>query len=167
MNEKFDKLAEVAYRIEKTVNNAALRWRDVTETALRFRPSSEAWSAKEIIGHLIDSASNNHQRFVRLQLTELLTFPDYGQDNSRWISIQKYQDRAWSSLMDLWRHFNYHLAHVMRTANPACMPHLWQVDAKTSVTLFDMMTDYQRHLEVHLDQISATLDAFKEDSRKK
>ena len=162
MNLKMDKLDEVAIRIGQAVDSALERWCDVPEETLRFRPSAQAWSIKEIIGHLIDSASNNHQRFVRLQLTRRLIFPDYGQDNIHWVKIQHYQDRPWTQLLELWRHFNKQLAYIMRSVDPTCLSHVWQVDPETSYTLFDLMTDYLRHMEDHLDQISFTLDAFKE-----
>ena len=90
MIEKMDKLVQVADSIEQKVNAAVEHWRDLPDQKLRFRPSENDWSIKEITGHLIDSASNNHQRFVRLQLLELLTFPDYGQDNIHWVRIQNY-----------------------------------------------------------------------------
>ena len=98
MNEKTDKWVEVANEIDDSVNDACKRWRKVPEAALRFRPSDEAWSAKEIIGHLIDSASNNHQRFVRLQVADGLVLPDYSQDNDAWVLIQGYQDSPWDDL---------------------------------------------------------------------
>jgi len=161
MKEKMDKLVQVANSIEQGVNAAVERWRNIPEQTLRFRPSEDAWSIKEIIGHLIDSAANNHQRFVRLQLVEQLTFPDYGQDNIHWVRIQNYRDRKWEELLGLWRHFNIQLAYIIRSVDPACLSHVWQLDAKTRVTLFDLMTDYLRHLEDHLDQIADTLDAFK------
>ena len=166
MHQKMDKLVEVAGRLEQAVDSAFKRWRDLPEKTLRFRPSAEAWSIKEIIGHLIDSASNNHQRFVRLQISERLTFPDYSQDNIHWVKIQKYQDRAFTELMGLWRHFNNQLAHIMRTINPACLSNVWQMDAKTSVSLFEMMTDYLRHLDDHLIQISDTMNASKDAGEK-
>jgi hypothetical protein len=75
MNQKMHQMVEVASQIEKTVSAVVERWRDLPEPTLRFRVSADAWSIKEIIGHLIDSASNNHQRFVRLQLTEASPFP--------------------------------------------------------------------------------------------
>lgn len=155
-----DKLVEVANDIDNIVDHAGERWAEVPEAALRFRPSDEDWSAKEIIGHLIDSASNNHQRFIRLQLTERLTFPDYGQDNSHWVRIQKYQSRSWTDLLDLWRHFNHHLAHVVRSVDPDSLSHVWQVEANIRVTLFDLMTDYVQHLKNHIVQITDTLAAF-------
>ena len=162
MNQKMDKLAEVASQIEQAVSVRVERWRNLPEPTLKSRVSEDAWSIKEIIGHLIDSASNNHQRFVRLQLTENLAFPDYGQDNIHWVRIQDYQDRSWSELLDLWRLFNIQLAHIIRSVDSSCLSHVWQVDPKTSVTLFDLMTDYFRHLEDHLNQIGDTLNAFNE-----
>jgi hypothetical protein len=162
MDQKMNTLVEVANQLGQSVNTAIERWRDLPEPALRFRPSTDDWSAKEIIGHLIDSASNNHQRWVRLQLTERLTFPNYGQDNIHWVRIQNYQDRSWPELLDLWRHFNNQLAHIMRSVDASCLSHVWQANSKTRYTLFDLMTDYLRHLEDHLDQIGNTLSAFKE-----
>ena len=162
MKDKIHKLVQVADSIEQGVNAAVERWCDISEQTLRFRPSEDAWSIKEIIGHLIDSAANNHQRFVRLQLVEQLTFPDYGQDNIHWVRIQNYQDRQWEELLDLWRHFNIQMAYIIRSVDPACLSHVWQLEAKTRVTLFDLMVDYLRHLEDHLDQITGTLEAFEE-----
>ena len=161
MNQRVDDLKKFADKIEQQVNSAADQWRALTDPDLTFRPSGDAWSIKEIIGHLIDSASNNHQRFVRLQLVEELTFPDYGQDNIHWVRIQNYQNRAWEELLGLWRHYNLQLADIIRSVEPSCLNHFWQLDAEKRVTLFDLMTDYLRHLEDHLDQINDTLAAAK------
>ena len=75
--------------------------RTIHEDKASVKLSADKWSLKEMVGHLIDSASNNHQRFVRLQLTDQLTFPDYGQNNIHWVGIQKYQERSWTALLDL------------------------------------------------------------------
>jgi hypothetical protein len=160
MNRRIDELNKVADNIEQLVDSTMDRWRALSEEILTFRPSEDAWSIKEIIGHLIDSASNNHQRFVRLQLVDQLTFPDYGQDNIHWVSIQKYQDRKWEELLGLWRHYNIQLAHIIRSVEPSCLRHVWELDEETNVTLFDLMNDYLRHLENHLHQISDTFEAF-------
>ncbi|MEJ2220483.1 MAG: DinB family protein [Desulfobacterales bacterium] len=162
MKKQMNKLVEVADSIELELFAAVERLRDIPEQSLRFRPSEDAWSIKEIIGHLIDSAANNHQRFVRLQLVEELTFPDYGQDNIHWVRIQNYQNRAWEKLLGLWRHYNLQLADIIRSVDPSCLNHFWQLEAGKKVTLFDLMVDYLRHLEDHLDQINDTLAASKE-----
>ena len=162
MKKQMNKLVEVADSIELELFAAVERLRDIPEQSLRFRPSEDAWSIKEIIGHLIDSAANNHQRFVRLQLVEELTFPDYGQDNIHWVRIQNYQNRAWEDLLGLWRHYNLQLADIIRSVDPSSLNHFWQLEAEKKVTLFDLMVDYLRHLEDHLDQIHDTLAASKE-----
>jgi hypothetical protein len=161
MNRRIDELNRVANTIEQHIRAAVARWYDLQDKALSFRPSENDWSTKEIIGHLIDSASNNHQRFVRLQLTDRLNFPDYGQDNIHWVRIQNYQHHPWHDLLGLWRYFNLQLTRIMRCVDPSCLTHVWQIDGQTCVTLFDLMTDYLRHLENHLDQISAALEEFK------
>jgi hypothetical protein len=160
MNQRMDTLIKVANKIEQHVTSAVERWQRLPDKALTFRTSENAWSTKEIIGHLIDSASNNHQRFVRLQLVEQLIFPDYGQDNIHWVRVQNYQQHPWQELLGLWRYFNLQLARIMRSVDPTCLAHVWQFDAQTSISLFELMTDYLRHFEVHLNQISETLAAF-------
>ena len=72
----------LAADIENTVSDAYKRFKSFSEEAVCHRNTPADWSAKEIIGHLIDSASNNHQRFVRLQVADGLDFPDYQQDNT-------------------------------------------------------------------------------------
>lgn len=69
------------------------------------------WVKKEILGHLIDSALNNEHRFVRAQMTERLVWPGYEQD--RWVSLQKYRERPWTELVQLWEQLNRHIVHVM------------------------------------------------------
>src|SRR5262245_51591940 len=81
-----------------------------SEAESELRPSPERWSRKEVLGHLIDSASNNHQRFVRGQLAAGQDFPGYQQE--QWVRIQDYQGARWADLIDLWRAYNTHLLHV-------------------------------------------------------
>jgi hypothetical protein len=159
MDSRIDELNRVAAKIVQQVDAAVDRWRSLPEQSITFRPSKDAWSVKEIIGHLIDSASNNHQRFVRLQLVDRLDFPDYGDENVNWVKIQNYQAQKWEELIGLWRFFNRHLAHTICSVDPACLNHFWQVDPNTRFTLFELMIDYLRHLELHLNQITETLEA--------
>jgi len=149
---------KLASDIENTVNEAFQQLRNLPPETIEARSKPGEWSAKEIVGHLVDSASNNHQRFVRLQIADRLVFPDYSQDNDAWVSIQSYQEAPWDELLALWRYFNLHLARVIRTVNEACIDHRWVVDESTSITLGELMIDYLRHLKDHLQQINEQID---------
>jgi len=149
----------LASDIEITVDEACRRLLSLSNDVCEARPNPGDWSAKEIIGHLVDSASNNHQRFVRLQVADRSVFPDYSQDNHAWVTIQSYQGASWHALLDLWRFFNLHLAHVIRHVDEACIDRIWAVDEDTFITLGELMTDYLRHLRDHLQQIQENIEA--------
>jgi hypothetical protein len=116
------------------------------ESAQRHAP--ERWTMKEVLGHLIDSASNNHQRFVRGQLASGQVFPGYEQQ--QWVRVQHYQAARWQDLIDLWRAYNTHLLHVA-----ACLPEegrraTCRVGGGKEMTLAELFVDYVDHLEHHL-----------------
>ena len=146
----WDKLAS---DIEDTVNESWQMLRRVPNETVMARPGLGEWSMKEIVGHLVDSVSNNHQRVVRLQVADGLVFPDYSQNNTTWVAIQRYQAADWDDLLALWRHFNLHLARVIRTVDLQCIDHIWVIDKYTTITLGELMTDYLRHLKDHLQHI--------------
>jgi hypothetical protein len=125
------------------------------------------WSRKEIIGHLIDSASNNHQRFVRAQFTDELMCPTYDQD--AWVRSQCYREAPWRELVLLFALFNLQLARVMDAipaeirAMPRARHNLDRVAFRTipasePATLEYFMRDYVVHLEHHLAQIFESLN---------
>ena len=94
-------MVDYADDLKATVTAAAVSLAALPEDAASVRPSPGKWSPKETIGHLIDSAANNHQRFVRAQLQDDLVFAGYAQDD--WVATQKYQDASWPDLLTLWR----------------------------------------------------------------
>jgi len=144
-----------------TVDRSAERLLALTDAEAAARPAPGKWSPKEIVGHLIDSASNNHGRFVRAQLQDDMTFSGYEQDD--WVRVQTYQDGTWPDLVLLWQAFNHHIAHVMETAGaealakPRARHNLnalaWQpLDDGQPATLEYFMRDYVGHLKHHLRQ---------------
>jgi hypothetical protein len=134
----------------------------ITDEASGRRPAPGKWSPREIVGHLIDSASNNHQRFVRAQFKDDLEFSGYDQD--AWVSVQQYRGAPWKELVALWYFFNLHIARVMETApndervRPRARHNLDQIAWKTvqreePATLEYFMRDYVAHLKHHLAQL--------------
>ncbi|MDP4092018.1 MAG: DinB family protein [Bacillota bacterium] len=116
------------------------------ETGIRL--SDEKWSLKDIIGHLIDSASNNHQRFVRLQFGDLLDFPAY--KGEEWLKAQNYQMLDWNTLIDLWRNYNYLILNVINNMNQTSLENVWVVGEET-ITLEELVIDYYKHLGIHIE----------------
>jgi len=94
------------------------------------------WSRKQILGHLIDSAANNHQRFVRVE-------PDgFKYEQNHWVDVQQYARASWPSLIALWREYNLHLAHVIDAMSD-----------ETRTKLDALIASYIEHLEHHVEQI--------------
>ncbi len=110
------------------------------------------WSAKQIVGHLIDSAANNLQRIVRLNTQPELTMQGYAQND--WVNVQGYNERPWSDLVGLWAALNLHVAHAMQRVEKAHLPHLWNA-GEDKITLGFIMEDYIAHLRHHLDRMPA------------
>src|SRR5262245_3901266 len=96
-----------AAELRGLVTEYAERLAKLDEKVVRHRPAPGKWSIAEVVGHLVDSASNNHQRFVRGRWRDALTFAEYAQDD--WVVAQRYQDADWKELLDLWRAYNLHL----------------------------------------------------------
>jgi hypothetical protein len=99
----------------RTVADAAGRLLIYSDTDAARPLAPGKWSRKEIIGHLIDSAANNHARFVRAQLHDDLVFEGY--DQARWVEVQRYRERPWTDLVGLWQAYNVHIASVMESAD--------------------------------------------------
>ncbi|MBP6827787.1 MAG: DinB family protein [Saprospiraceae bacterium] len=144
-------MKQVAQHLQTAIDTARPRLLLLTETEAAQKSAPEKWSAKEIIGHLIDSAANNHQRFVRAQLgaTDLQA---YRYTQNQWVSTQQYQSADWPSLVSLWYFYNTHLAHVVAAIQPEFTDRqldVWDEPA----TLAYVAEDYVRHLNHHLAQI--------------
>jgi hypothetical protein len=146
-----NRVAGAARDLQQTIDNALPKLRAMSDAAAGEPRSPGKWSRKEIIGHLIDSASNNHQRFIRAQQVETLSFPPYEQNH--WSASQHCNERPWSALVDLWHAYNSHLAHVIACIPDARLDVPCVIESDTPVTLEFLVTDYVVHLRHHLAQV--------------
>lgn len=113
---------------------------------------------KQILGHLIDSAANNHQRIVRLQYNEKLNFPDYQQDNDLWIALQDYQNADWNIIIQLWKYYNLHMIQVIKSVNQTKLTNTWKSFENTEVSLQQMIEGYLGHIDLHLNEIQELIE---------
>jgi hypothetical protein len=146
---------------EETIRGATARLQEISADASSKKVDGE-WSSKQVLGHLIDSAANNHQRFVRGQFTDHLEFSGY--DQEQWVDSQKYNDQSWTNLIELWRAYNLHLLHIVsaipenvltaqRNKHTLDQIAFKTVARDTPATLEYLIRDYLDHLKHHLDQI--------------
>jgi len=121
--------------------------------------NSQNRTIKQLVGHLIDSASNNHQRIVRLQYNDCLVFPDYTQHNDLWIAIQHYQEADWSGLINLWKFFNLHIIHMISNIDASKINNQWTDYEGNIVNLGDMIKGYLAHLYLHTEEIEEIINS--------
>lgn len=133
--------------------NAFTRQIDELEALLRstadiadVRIAPDKWTLKEMVAHLIDSASNNHQRFVRLQLEDALTFPKY--DAEEWKNVTAITSFDYQTLVTLWKTYNLLLLHLIAGVDSKALTHVWRREDK-DITLEFLICDYFVHLEMH------------------
>jgi hypothetical protein len=116
------------------------------------------WSPQLILGHLVDSALNNLQRFVRAQIpTHLeqgqLVLPGYAAND--WVAVNGYDTRAWNDIVQLWVALNRQIVHVMRHADPSSLQTPCVIGGGEALTLEEVMIDYVGHIKHHLEQMEA------------
>lgn len=115
---------------------------------------------KQILGHLVDSATNNIHRIVHLQnLESPLTFPNYAANgnNDRWITIQNYNDEDWFELVQLWKYSLKHYCHVVENVDESKLENEWIAGPERWISLRKMINDFIPHLQLHLNEIDELL----------
>ena len=144
-------MKNIAQQLRSVIATVEPQLSRMSHEDIAFKPAPDEWSKKEILGHLIDSAANNHQRFVRAVYKVADQFPAY--DQGKWVSIQQHNERPWLSLVDLWAAYNKHLCHVIECIPQAAESSPCDIGSDDPVTLDFVVKDYLRHLKHHLKDI--------------
>ena len=144
-------MKELAARLLEIVDAAEPRLRAVSASESLVPVLRGGWSRRQVLGHLIDSASNNHQRFVRAMLADALEFPGYDQAGN--VRVQVVQEADWELLVSLWASYNRYLAHVIGKLPEDKLDMSCTIGNGEPVTLRFLAVDYLEHLLHHLGQI--------------
>ncbi|MBT8234038.1 MAG: DinB family protein [Saprospiraceae bacterium] len=134
----------------------------IPQSIFHEKPSPEKWSKKEILGHLIDSAFNNHRRVMRSLDQNDLNFEGYNQN--LWVATNNYQGRTHLDVITLWESCNKHFANAIDQVgqdhvNKLTTNHnfhligMHAIAEGSKANLSYLIWDYINHLEHHLSQI--------------
>ena len=144
-------MKDIAHEIRITINEVSDLLSRMTPDQISSKASPVEWSKKEILGHLIDSAANNHQRFVRAAYNAAAAFPPYAQ--TEWVRIQRYNESEWADLVALWSAYNRHLSDVIERIPEDALSAPCNIGKEEPAPLEFVIRDYLRHVRHHLNAI--------------
>lgn len=143
----------ISNRLRETVAKAKHDFDALSEDQAAKPATGGKWSRKQILGHLLDSATNNHRRFLKALLEDEVRLPSYPQQAS--VQAQRYQDMKWAELAAFWESYNRFLAHVLAGVPEAKRKTPCFIGNNPVMTLEELAEDYLVHMQHHLEQIRA------------
>ena len=145
--------------LRQLLNNLPARLRMLPSGTTELKPAPPTWSPKEELGHLLDSAANNHQRIVRAQLEDKPAMPGY--DGDRWVELHRYQQRHWNDLIERWRILNLQLLAAAEAVPDSAWSRTCTIGDSKPLTLRFVFEDYLDHMLHHLGHIGIKVDDLK------
>ncbi len=144
-------MINTATSLRNLLSQALSQLTQIADNETSIKKNIDKWSKKEILGHLIDSACNNQQKFVRTMAQGHLDFVGYAQNH--WVAVQQYNKQDWQELVQIWYAYNLQIAHIIQYADSATLQHTISIDGNGPFSLLFIMEDYVEHLKHHLQQI--------------
>ena len=132
---------------------------EIDAASAHAKPAPGRWSISEVVGHLIDSACNNHQRFVRAQHCSALVFPKY--DQNEWVAAANYREFDWRSLVELWYLYNRQIVTLMRNMRESSLSTPCTITPYETCTLGFLVVDYLDHMKHHVGKLAERIAQVK------
>jgi hypothetical protein len=148
---------QITFEINTLIEKWVPKLTSLSEQTITEPRNSQLRNLKQILGHLIDSTSNNTHRIVHLQYQKSpFSFPNYATfgNNNRWIAIQNYEVADWNNMIQLWKYSIHHFCHVINNVNDEKLEYEWISGPENNITLRTMIVDFPKHLKLHLDEIN-------------
>jgi hypothetical protein len=165
MERKNKSMKTIATSLRQLAEDFCDQYGQLTEAVTTIKLAESKWTLREIIGHLIDSASNNHQRITRLQLVTELQFPSY--ENEKWLETEKWNFLGWHEILDLFKNYNFLLAHLIENVDLKSLKNSWHGRDRFGerlYTLEELITDYLKHFKEHLEHFETRLREIEESN---
>ncbi|HBH48089.1 MAG TPA: hypothetical protein DDX98_05585 [Bacteroidales bacterium] len=151
--EQFNHISD---ELRRLIVNWEQKLKGLSEEVITKNKNSQFRNIKQIVGHMVDSASNNTHRVIHLQYQKSpINFPDYANlgINDKWLAIQNYNQKDWQELVQLWKHANLHFCHVIENIDPSKLRNIWIAATRQEISLKAMIEDFPRHFKLHLNEI--------------
>lgn len=142
------------------INEWETKLLQLSEAVVTVARNNQNRNIKQILGHMVDSASNNTHRIIHLQYEQSpIQYPDYANlgNNDRWIAIQNYEQEEWQVLVLYWKYTHLHICHVIDNVDTSKLNNVWVSALNEEVSLKAMIEDFPRHFDLHLGQIQELL----------
>ncbi|MEW6211720.1 MAG: nitroreductase family protein [Acidobacteriota bacterium] len=152
-------------RLAAIVYDASTRLGAISPDQAAEKSAPDSWSPKEELGHLIDSATVNHQRIVRTILEDNPALPSY--DGDRWVALHEYQSGHWMEMIKLWLGVNEHIFAVIDTITNDLWARTCTVGDSETMTLKALVESYIDHMLDHLRHIGIETEGLGEDHSEK
>ena len=150
---------QILDRFTTVLDAASGQLRRLSPAEAASRPQPGAWSKKEELGHLVDSAINNYARIIRVQKEDAPALPGYQQD--AWVERQGYDDYDWRDLTALWRALNGHMLAAAVRIPSSALARTCTIAGSQPMTLEFVIEDYVDHMIHHLEHIGLALSEFR------
>jgi hypothetical protein len=154
--------SQIKLEISTLIDEWLPKLSSLSESTIMAPRNSQNRNIKQILGHLIDSTSNNTHRVIHLQYQDSpFSFPNYATfgNNDRWIAIQNYEDEDWNIMLQLWRYSLLHFCHVLINVNESKLDNEWIAGPDKNITLNSMIIDFPKHLKLHLNEINDLINS--------
>jgi hypothetical protein len=144
-------VGELSAHLAALTQSAEERCRGAAGPRWRQPYAPGKWTRIEVLGHLLDSAAHNHQRFARALHVDALSAPGY--DGDAQVRVQHFSEAPVALLVDAWSADNRLLSFVLAQIPPDKEQTPCSVGSGAPMPLRDLAFDYVAHLEHHLRQI--------------
>jgi hypothetical protein len=149
-------------QLRALIDKTPARLNKLPLSRVELKPSLSNWSPKQELGHLLDSAANNHQRIVRTQLEDEPRMPDY--DGDAWVELHGYQKRNWKEMIELWRALNEQLLAAAEATPATAWSRTCTIADSLPLTLKFVFEDYLEHMIHHLQHIGIEIEQLETEN---